>query len=109
MRGAIIGTILLVGATPAAANLLEVFKYGPFVNEARANRENARLRAQAGLPREYHPDVQSVANPPAPPSTFETNGFLEGERDNDDNKLCVYNKYGQSSIITVGKLEMCPR
>jgi len=109
MRGAIIGAILLVGATPAAANLLEVFKYGPFVNESRENRENARLRALAGMPREHRPDFTPTTTPQATPSTFETNGFLQGERDNGGNKLCVYNKYGQSSIITVGKLEMCPR
>ena len=49
--------------------------------------------------------------PPAPatPSTFETNGFLQGQRDNGGNKLCVYNKFGQSSIITVGKFQACPR
>lgn len=52
-----------------------------------------------------------TATPPTPatPSTFETNGFLQAQRDNGGNKLCVYNKYGQSSVITVGKLEMCPR
>jgi len=51
----------------------------------------------------------TTPQPSAPPSTFETNGFLQAQRDNGGNKLCVYNKYGQSSVITVGKMEMCPR